>query len=354
MSLKAYNHSTITRIICIILIQALLVFGTGFAADSRDTSAVAPPLATKPIDGVFYPGEIVYNETTGECRVVTNYEVIESWDRETVRSVRQGETPGKSFRNRWVLADLSILIGQMLKLAKEHKIQSPAGILKSLIKQHIRNRKGEAEMLLEDGIFGRYEVDRIEEIRQGGEITGFSLPVAKDGTTAHRLIFNFTDGDFGIPMKDGTYVCMRVESADLYNTANRIRDTWHDLDSVLVSINNLTAYSKDMSLQEKRNRWKNIISRLKDIRTAIYSKNRAELEKAVRSFTEIAKDLMAIMASEEIVSLRDDSIGTLRDEDDLSADKIKELAKGFDISRYVIRLILTEFIIGDDEKRKPF
>lgn len=112
-------------------------------AETATGSALAPPLATKP------PCEIV-RRPDGSFDVVTNDDVIEAWDRETVLSYRQGvPASGKAFRNRWALVDVGYLVGQMLILAQEHKLQNPKDILIPLIKKHIRNRDGMAETLLE-------------------------------------------------------------------------------------------------------------------------------------------------------------------------------------------------------------
>lgn len=160
-----------------------------------------PPLATKP------PCEIHYDKATGTCDVVTNNDVVEAWDRETVRNVRQGETLGKSFRNRWAFVDIGYLIGQMLILAREHKLQNPREILIPLIKKHIRNRDGKAEILLEG-----FNIDGIEEVREEQTITGFSLPITRNGTPAYRLIYNLQGGDTNISIEGGANVYVTVET----------------------------------------------------------------------------------------------------------------------------------------------
>ena len=108
---------TILRPVTIVLILAVTLSGmpayavTDTASDRstsahghsellpRDDFALAPPLATKP------HCQIVQKED-GSFDVVTNTDAIESWDRETVRSVRQGETLGTAFRNRWAFIDV--------------------------------------------------------------------------------------------------------------------------------------------------------------------------------------------------------------------------------------------------------
>ncbi|MFH1189802.1 MAG: ATP-binding protein [Candidatus Omnitrophota bacterium] len=143
-----------------------------------------------------------------EYLVFTNYNVIEFWNKETIRSYEQGVTAvGKSFRNRWAFVDISFLIGQMLVLTREHKLQNPKNILIPLIKKHIRNRNGESEILLEG-----YDIDAIEEVREGGEVTGFSLPVIRSGATKFMLTYNLQGGGMSIPLKDGTKIYLKTET----------------------------------------------------------------------------------------------------------------------------------------------
>lgn len=192
----------ILRPVVIVLILAFTLSGMpAYAApDTASDFALAPPLATKP------PCQIV-QKSDGSFDVVTNNDAIESWGKEAVRSVRQGEALGKAFRNRWAFVDVSYLIGQMLILARDHKLQNPKEILIPLIKKHIRNRAGMAEMLLEG-----YDIDGIEGMREGGEITGFSLPVKRSGTPAYQLVYNLQGGDTTIPMSDGAKVYVKIET----------------------------------------------------------------------------------------------------------------------------------------------
>ncbi len=184
-----YTHFKIwIRIISSVLSCALLLSDAPSYAitDASRDFALAPPLATKP------PCEIVRNDD-GSFDVVTN----------------NITASGKVFRNRWAFVDVSYLISQMLILTEEHKLHNPKDILKPLIKKHIRNRNGEAEMLLE-----RYAIDGIEELREDGEIKGFSLPVTRNGTTAYRLVYNLQGGDITIPMRDERKVYVKIERPD--------------------------------------------------------------------------------------------------------------------------------------------
>lgn len=191
------------RVVCGVLICGLLLSGAGipsYAVTNPSDSALAPPLATKP------PCEIV-QKPDGSYDVVTDNGVIESWDRETVRSVKTGETLSKAFRNRWAFVDVSYLTGQMLILTQQHNLQNPKDILIPLLKKHIQNRDSMAEIRLEG-----FEIDRIEAVREGQAITGFSLPVTRNGTPAYRLVYNLQGGETSIPMSNGSMVYVKVET----------------------------------------------------------------------------------------------------------------------------------------------
>ncbi len=201
--LSCKTNNIMLRVVCGVLICGLLLSGAGipsYAVTNPSDSALAPPLATKP------PCEIV-QKSDGSYDVVTNNGVTESWDRETARSVKAGETLGKSFRNRWAFVDVSYLIGQMLILTQQHNLQNPKDILIPLIKKHIRNRDGMAEILLEG-----YDIDGIEEVREGQVITGLSLPITRNGTPAYRLVYNLQDGETAIPTRDGISVYIKTEN----------------------------------------------------------------------------------------------------------------------------------------------
>lgn len=162
--------------------------------------ALAPTLAAKPIC------EIV-RKPDGSFDVVTNDSVIRSWDKETVRSVKTGESLGRAFRNRWAFVNMGYLMGQMLMLTQEHNLQDPKDILIPLIKKHISSRAGEAEILLEG-----FDIDGIEEVRESGEITGFSLPITRNGMLMYRLIYNLQSGDTAIHIKGGKNVYVSAEA----------------------------------------------------------------------------------------------------------------------------------------------
>ncbi len=199
------------RIVAIALVCAFGLSGVycpAYAISNPSDSALAPPLRTA-------SGEIVYDEEAGKWDIITHHGTIRYWDEETRRSVIDGievngkriKLPDKSFRNRWAYMDISYLISQMLILTQQHKLQNPKEILIPLIKKHIRNRGGEAEMLLEG-----YDIDHLQEMREGEVITGFSLPVTRDGTPAYRLVYNLQGGDTNISLSNGTSVYVKAES----------------------------------------------------------------------------------------------------------------------------------------------
>jgi len=219
------------RVLSAVLINAFFLSSIPSYAitTSSNDFALAPPLRTAPC-------EIVYDKKTGKCDVVTNNDVIEAWDRETVRSYEQGVTvSGEAFRNRWAFVDVGILIGQMLMITQKHKLENPKNILKDLIWKHIRNRGGEGEILLEG-----YDIDGIEEAREGEKITGFVLPVTRNGTPAYRLVYSLKDesgdSDTSIPMKDEAKVYVRVEDTSGESIKAIVLDLSylrHDVDNAL-------------------------------------------------------------------------------------------------------------------------
>lgn len=232
MFTRKYRYSILSKAIAVAVVCLFLVndiaFGISVSSSEFNKFALAPPLATKPLC------EIV-RKPDGSFDVVTNTDVIKSWDRETVRSVRQGETLGKTFRNRWAFVDVGYLIGQMLILTQELKLQNPKDILIPLIKKHIRNRAGEAEMLLEG--FG---IDGIEEVREGEEIIGFSLPVTRNGTPTYKLIYNLQGGDTVIQIRDSRSVYVKVENTESLPLAISVPQVIKDISEALVKkgINN--------------------------------------------------------------------------------------------------------------------
>ena len=197
-----YRNSYVFKITALVVVCLFLAndiaFGISMPSSELNKSALAPPLATKP------PCQII-QKSDGSFDVVTNDDIIKAWDREPATSVQQGEAPGKTFRNRWAFVDVSYIIGQMLILTQEHKLQNPKDILIPLIKKHIRNRSGEEEMLLEG-----FNIDGIKEVREGAEVTGLSLPVTRNGQPAYRLIYNLQSGDTAILINNETRVYIRV------------------------------------------------------------------------------------------------------------------------------------------------
>ncbi|GEM_PF-6781516 len=162
-----------TKIVSLVLMGALFVSNTVLGlADTPRGHVLAPPMATKPLCKII-------RDKSGNWDVITDDDLASYWDRETARSVRAGETLGKSFRNRWAFADVSFLAGQALKL------QISKHTLIPLIKKHIEKKGGVAEILLEG-----YDIDEIEEVQRGEEIIAFSLPVTRNGKHAYTLTYS--------------------------------------------------------------------------------------------------------------------------------------------------------------------
>jgi signal transduction histidine kinase len=318
--------------------------------DAR-TSTLAPPSAINP------PCEIVRNPD-GSFKVITRNDVIASWDRETVKSFGESVTvSGQAFRNRWAFVDISILTGQMLKLTQERKLQRPAEILKPLIKKHIANRKGEAEILLEG-----YDIDGINEIREGDAIVGFSLPVKRSGEIAYKLVYSLKGGDTAIPMSNGTTVYVTVATAgegqDIDALAEQIRNTWHDLANV---IGCLTQYagvvqyfnpdSENIGIANRTieilEQFKSIHERIKD---AVGNGDKGNLKTDVESFMSYAKEFQSLIESKQIQLLIEESIRTDRGKTYKLGEAEKE-TRIFEMASKAVSLMLTE-LMGTPEPKQ--
>ncbi|MBU0605959.1 MAG: glutamate racemase [Candidatus Omnitrophica bacterium] len=75
-----------------------------------------------------------------------------------------------------------------------------------------------------------FDIDGIEEVRDDAEITGFSIPVMRNGMPAYKLVYNLQNGYITIQMRDGNSVYVTVErvefkglgsSSDAENDAGR-------------------------------------------------------------------------------------------------------------------------------------
>jgi signal transduction histidine kinase len=274
-----YLKKSISRLISIVLINAFLLSGVVFADASG--FALAPPLATKP------PCQIIYNEKTNTWDVITDEILIKSWDREAVDSYYRGiAVSGEAFRNRWAFVDISFLMGQMLKLTQEHKIQHPTEILKPLMWKHINRRNGKAEILLEG-----YDINGVEEIREGDTITGLSIPVKRSGELAYRLIYSLKSGDTAITMSDRTTVWV---TTDIY-----------DYDSIIEYANRVLAYFEEHNTitQEQYDCLKKYAE---NVKVHFDSEKDVELFRAHSSDGVIAHAIKVIALGAELIKTRAD------------------------------------------------
>lgn len=148
-------HNIMLRATSVILVMSILMTGSSFAFEDPRGSALAPPLSSKP------PCRII--SLNGRFEVITNSDSIEYWN---------AQDPDGRFRNRWLFVDISYLAGQMLKIARDEKLESPKEILKDLMRKHIANRGG-PESVHADG----FDIDSIGESFKDGSIESFSIPV---------------------------------------------------------------------------------------------------------------------------------------------------------------------------------
>jgi len=106
--------------------------------------------------------------------------------------------------NEWIVVEIGRLVYPILKLAQEGKLQNPIAILIPHIKKNI----DVTEISLEG-----FNIDGIEELRAGESVTGFALPVTKNGSPAYRLVYNLQSGATAIQMRDGKNVYVNIENA---------------------------------------------------------------------------------------------------------------------------------------------
>ena len=145
--------------------QAGLFFANdiSFASESlisqTGKSTLAPPLATKPID-------------------------------ETIRMLEY---------NKWIVDYIGRIIYPFLKLTKESRLKNPV----DLIKADLRRISKECP---------KFEINRIEAVRDGEKIIGFSLPVKLDGLRTHRLIYNLQGKGEAIELWDGAKVWVAIDA----------------------------------------------------------------------------------------------------------------------------------------------
>ncbi|MDD5438659.1 MAG: ATP-binding protein [Candidatus Omnitrophica bacterium] len=197
----------------------LLVNDVSFALSSCDKAALAPPLALKP------PCEITW---TKNADGKYTYDVV-SYD-DADRDWREhGNPAGRAFKNRFALADIGCLMGQMLKLTAAHKIVDPLTILKPLIKKHLARKNGMAEILLEG-----LDIDGIKPVFENNTITKFMMPVIRDGAPKWKLFFERRKDAAGAVSADETNITMAVEpwSDPVKETIENLHSMKHDIQNV--------------------------------------------------------------------------------------------------------------------------
>jgi len=166
------------RIISVVLIHAFLVSSVAFAAPDANKHTLSLP--------------------------------SRFWDEETVRSIRDGETYGKSFRNRVAFRDISKLIGRYLHLGISSHTLIPE------IKKHVDAAELAISKTYHDVLLAGYELD---ELTYNKEENAYYLPIYRGGVKKFYYKY-YLDGDeksvdITIRLKDGKKVYVRIENADV-------------------------------------------------------------------------------------------------------------------------------------------
>jgi signal transduction histidine kinase len=217
MLFMAYRHRTVLRIVSVILFTAFSLSTTILAEENPAKYALAPPLKTA-------SSEIIINED-GSLDVITHTDSIAEWNRrrdaieeselKLSPEKRSGRIPYASFRYQWAFGEVSYLIADMLRvIEKLHEkgkppLTSPKDKLIELLKKHIDNRDGWPEVYLEG-----FDIDGTQEVRDDKEaVTGFSLPVKRDGVVTYNLVYslNSQDSITTIPVEGWKTVYVKTE-----------------------------------------------------------------------------------------------------------------------------------------------
>ncbi|GEM_PF-4610017 len=160
--------------------------------------------------------EVVRHED-GSHEIVVDEEGQRFQDEETVRSVRAGETLGRSFRNRVAFRDISMIIGQCLHL----------GISEETLIQDIKSHVNKAELAMskyyDDALLAGYEID---ELHYDEEERAYCLPVYREGFRVFHYKYYIDkrpdkEPDMTLPLGDGTEVYVRAEPVESKDLASR-------------------------------------------------------------------------------------------------------------------------------------
>jgi signal transduction histidine kinase len=233
MFISRARHSALSRAISLAVVFLFLVndlaFGVSPASIESDRSALAPPSALKPAGGIFYDKktkkcyfevyhdnireheEELYKIESRELEIIEEYlnEHPGKTRQDAIREALKDRIPGHAFRNRWLSGEIMSLMGQMLVITRDYGLENPKSLLIPLLKEYMQKRDGMAEVRLEG-----YDIDGIEEVRDGKEIKSFSLPIRRDGIPAFKYIYNFEGGEIEMPQNDRTKVYTRIEAED--------------------------------------------------------------------------------------------------------------------------------------------
>jgi hypothetical protein len=126
-----------------------------------------------------------------------------------------GQTPHSNFRYEWAFGEISYLIADMLRVVEKIDIErkpplnSAKDNLIKLLKKHIDKRDGWNQIYLEE-----FDIDGIEEVREGRVLAGFSLPVKRNGVLAYKIVYNLRNGNMTIPVDNWRTVYVRVDAVN--------------------------------------------------------------------------------------------------------------------------------------------
>jgi len=195
----------------------------------------------------FKPMVTVVKHDDGTYEVVTDDGEQRFWKAETLRSVRAGETLGRSFRNRVSFMYISGLIGQYLHL----------GISPHTVIPEIKRLVDPAELAasrMDDPLLSGFE---IEELSYNEEENAFYLPIYREGIKSFYYKY-YVDGSKGDPdmtilVAENKHVYIEIEpvleieaARPVFEVIRDIRAVRHDLRNLISAFLGLKLFWKEM------------------------------------------------------------------------------------------------------------
>ena len=227
------------------------------------------------------------------------------WDRETTRSVRAGETPGKSLINRTAFYYISQLIGQDLNNPPSGQLSepvSPENRAQALIDE-IRRHVDPAELEVSktrgdlDPILRGFELDKLR-YRDGA----YELPIYREGVKRYYYRFHTDekgDLDWVIPVGGGKdlYVecvdAVTAEKSEIAIRSMRHRSTHANVRSPMAAIVTILNGDENRSNKDLQ-RIKDRVDQIRNRLIELTEDTKYNYPKAIREISALRDELIAL------------------------------------------------------------